>query len=186
MFHNKDYEEFKNELRKIITPDTVFVCVGTNKVIFDTFGPLCGSKLQQKRIPYFGDCKYNVNAINMYDRLEEIYKINNIDNKNIIAIDASITADINKLNKLEIKRNRGVKPGAGMGKVFPTIGVNSVLMYTLLREDLYEVLYGYKNSFNGKRKDKADIKIIKERVKVLTTLISEVYNEVCNENIKIN
>ena len=163
MFHNKDYEEFKNELRKIITPDTVFVCVGTNKVIFDIFGPLCGSKLRQKGIPYFGDCKYNVNAVNMYDRLEEIYKI----------------------NKLEIKRNRGVKPGAGMGKVFPTIGVNSVLMYTLLREDLEKVLRGYKNKFNGKRKDKADIKIIRERVEILTTLISEIYNEVCNENIKI-
>ena len=50
MFHNKDYEEFKNELRKVITPDTVFVCIGTNKVIFDIFGPLCGSKLKRKNI----------------------------------------------------------------------------------------------------------------------------------------
>ena len=106
MFHNKEYEEFKNELRKVITPDTVFVCIGTNKVIFDIFGPLCGSKLKRKKIPCFGDCKNNVNAINMYERLNEIYDINDIENKNIIAIDAYITEDGNKLNKIELKRNR--------------------------------------------------------------------------------
>lgn len=185
MFHNKDYEEFKNELRKIITPDTVFVCVGTNKVTFDMFGPLCGTKLRRKNIPYFGDCKHNVNALNMYDRLEEIYKINNIDNKNIIAIDACITADVNKLNKLEIKRNRGVKPGAGMGKTFPSIGVNSILLYTLLREDLNKALNGYKNNYKGKRKDSSDGKKIKEQAKLLTELIAEIYNEVCNESINM-
>ena len=185
MFHNKDYEEFKNELRKVITPDTVFVCIGTNKVIFDIFGPLCGSKLKRKKIPCFGDCKNNVNAINMYDRLEEIYKINNIENKNIIAIDASITEDVNKLNKIELKRNRGVKPGAGMGKVFPSVGQHSVLMYTLLREDLNKVLNGYKYTMTGKRHDKADMRIIRSNAIKLVEIIEEIYNEVCNENLNI-
>ena len=37
-----NYEYIKEELRKIVTPETIFVCVGTNKVTFDIFGPLCG------------------------------------------------------------------------------------------------------------------------------------------------
>ena len=97
-----DYNKIKEELRKVVTQDTVFACVGTNKVVFDMFGPLCGELLKRKNIPYYGDYKYNINSVTMYERLEEMYIINNHENTNIIAIDAAVTDDEEKINKLEI------------------------------------------------------------------------------------
>lgn len=178
---NFDKETMRKELRKIITPDTVFVCVGTNKALFDIFGPLCGSYLKRKNIPYFGDCDYNVNAITMYDRLEEIEKLN-IKNKNIIAIDAAITGDEEKVNKVVVKRNRGVYPGAGVGKKFPEIGKNSIMMFTLIKEDLKPTMDGYRNG-KGMMTDRCDIKRIRNYAKELVNVIDEVYKEVCTTQL---
>lgn len=171
-----DRENIKNDLREIMTRDTVFVCIGTDKVIFDIFGPLCGSHLKRKNIPYYGDCDHNVNAITMYNRLEEIER-DNIDNKNIIAIDAAVTGDKDKVNKVEVKKGRGIFPGAGVGKKFPVIGVNAIMMFTLNKADLKQTMKAYRNN-EGFMHDKADIRRIRKYAKVLVDIIEEVYEEV--------
>lgn len=176
-------ELIRKELKEIITADTVFVCVGTNKALFDIFGPLCGSYLKRKNIPYFGDCDYNVNALTMYTRLEEIKKLN-IDNKNIIAIDAAVTKEGDKVNTVVVNRNRGIYPGAGVGKKFPEIGKNAIMMFTLSREDLKPTLDGYRNG-KGMMNDRCDIKRIRRYAKELVKVIDEVYQEACGVQVLV-
>lgn len=181
-----DRKQIKNDLREIMTKDTVFVCVGTNKVIFDLFGPLCGDYLKRKNIPYFGDCNYNVNAVTMETRLKEIYKEKGLDNKNIIAIDAAVTDDNNKVNRVVVNRDRGIYPGAGVGKKFPMIGNNAIMMFTLNKEDLRYTMAKYKSGNNeGKIHDRADFGRIKRYAIELVNIISEVYDEVCNVEMNI-
>ena len=177
-----DYNKIKEELRKVVTRDTVFACVGTNKVVFDMFGPLCGELLKRKNIPYYGDYKYNINSVTMYERLEEMYIINNHDNANIIAIDAAVTDDEGKINKLVFK-DRGVKPGAGVGRNFPMIGDHSILMFTLTNSNLKKTMKYYrKGNYVGRKKDLSNRELIKEQAKKLVDIIEEVYNEVCCKN----
>lgn len=180
-----DRKQIKEELREIMTKDTVFVCVGTDKVTFDLFGPLCGDYLKCKNIPYFGDCEYNVNALTMETRLKEIYKINGLENKNIIAIDAAVTDDEDKVNKVVVKRDRGIYPGAGVGKKFPMIGDNAIMMFTLNRIDLEYTMNKYRNTNKGRLHDKADLGRIKRYAVELVNIIEEVYNEVCNVEMNI-
>lgn len=180
-----DRKQIKEDLREIMTKDTVFVCVGTNKVVFDLFGPLCGNHLKRKNIPYFGDCDYNVNALTMEDRLKEIYNKNKLENKNIIAIDAAVTDDDKKLNKVVINKKRGIYPGAGVGKNFPMIGDNAIMMFTLNKADLRYTMDKYKNSDDGKLYDKADLGRINRYAIELVNIIEEVYNEVCNVQVNI-
>lgn len=176
-----NYDTIKEELRKVITPNTVFACVGTNKVIFDVFGPLCGEMLRRKGVPYYGDYKHNINAITMYNRLHEIYEEDKLDNADIIAIDAAVTEDDNKLNTLVFK-DRGVKPGAGLGKRFPTIGAYSILMFSITRKNLDKSMFHYhKSLYYGRRKDLSDRSIIRQHAENITNIIAEIYHEVCKQ-----
>ena len=43
------YEELREALERTITPETVFVCVGSSKVTFDIFGPLMGELLNKAK-----------------------------------------------------------------------------------------------------------------------------------------
>lgn len=182
-----DRKQVKNELREIMTKDTVFVCVGTNKVAFDIFGPLCGDYLKKKGIPYFGDCKYNVNSLTMDDRLEEIYKINKLENKNIIAIDAAVTDDNDKVNRIVVNKKRGIYPGAGVGKKHPMIGDNAIMMFTLNKIDLRQTMENYRkySLAEGNKRDLCDIKRIRRYAYDLVNIINEVYQEVCNIEMNI-
>ena len=182
---NFDRKQIKDDLKEIMTKDTVFVCVGTNKVVFDLFGPLCGDYLKRKNIPYFGDCEYNVNALTMEDRLKEIYNKNKLENKNIIAIDAAVTDDDEKVNKVLVNKERGIYPGAGVGKKFPMIGDKAIMMFTLNRTDLKYTMNKYRNTNEGRLHDKADLGRIKRYAVELVNIIEEVYNEVCNVEMNI-
>ena len=174
----EDYEEMKEELRKIVTPQSVFVCIGTNSVMFDIFGPLCGDHLKNNKVPYYGDSISNVNGLNMMEILNQIYNIDNIDNDNIIAIDASITKYEYRLNRVQITDETGVMPGAGVGRKFPMVGNKSIKMFTLLEKDLKKVMRGYKTC-QGMKNDTSDIRKISISARLLCEMISEVYNEVC-------
>ena len=182
-----DRKQIKEDLKEIMTKDTVFVCVGTNKVVFDLFGPLCGDYLKRKNIPYFGDCEYNVNALTMEDRLKEIYNKNKLENKNIIAIDAAVTDDDEKVNKVLVNKERGIYPGAGVGKKFPMIGNKAIMMFTLNRTDLKYTMemYRTKSLNEGKAYDRADLGRIKRYATDLVDIIEEVYNEVCYVEMNI-
>ena len=171
--------DIKDMLKGVITEKTVFVCIGSDKVLFDIFGPLCGTLLAEHGIPHYGEIGDPVNAINMYEKLHQIYDIDGIDECDIIAIDASMTSDDNKLNKLEL-RPCGVQPGAGMGRTFPKVGKHSLVMYTLSKYDLKTVIsyYDRLGVEKGYEYDLADDEKINIQAQLLVGLIAEVYNEV--------
>jgi putative sporulation protein YyaC len=176
------YEEVRIALEKLITPETVFVCVGSSKAVFDTFGPLMGDLLKRRGVPYYGDNKYNVNSVTMYDRLEEIYDIDGNENHNIIAIDAAVTDRVSDKNKVIFKEGQGVKPGAGIGRKFPMIGDNSLLLFTLHRSELDETMKYYNKSLPlGRRKDLCDRNYIRLCAIKIADMIAEIYHEVCKE-----
>ena len=58
--------ELASELAKIIDENTIFVCVGTDRIIGDSLGPIVGSLLQD-RIPnkVYGTVEYPVHALNV-------------------------------------------------------------------------------------------------------------------------
>lgn len=175
-----NFDNVKNELRDIVTKETVFVCIGTPRCKFDAFGPLVGNELRDRGIPYYGDCNYGVNGVTMYDRLEEIYEYDKVENKNIIAIDAAVTVDDEMVNQV-IVRDRGIRPGSGVGKKFPTVGENAIMMFTLTKAQVPNVMRGYqRNDFVGRQNDICDYRLIKEYAKTIADVIEEVYNEVLN------
>ena len=179
-------EGIREGLEKVVTKDTVFVCVGSSKVTFDCFGPLMGKLLKERNVPYYGDYKYNVNAITMYDRLDQIYNEDEIDNKNIIAIDAAVTENPDWKNVIVMKEGLGVKPGAGLGRSFPTIGVNSILLFTLTKDELKETMKYYrKELFVGRRKDLSDKELIKEYAVYVADMIEEIYDKACQKDIQL-
>lgn len=161
-----DYDKIKDQLNNIITENTVFVCIGTDKVEFDMFGPLCGTELKNNKIPYYGDMKDTLNGLNIEEKIRNIYKVDKIDNCNIIAIDAAVTKNKDKINKIEVRENISVKPGSGMGKNHNLkIGQHSIVMYTITKDDLY------------KEYDKKNVKIMKKNVKNLCEIIKDVYKK---------
>ena len=139
--------------------------------------------LKQNNIPYYGDFNDNVNAITMERRLHEIYVRDSVKDYNIVAIDAAVTDENEKVNKV-VFSNRGVNPGAGLGKRFPMIGDHSILLFTLNRTDLKKTMSYYRKGLSiGKKKDLSNIDVIYEQAKIITDIIIEVYNEVCKVSI---
>lgn len=79
-----------NQLKNIINKDTVFVCVGTDKIIFDSIGPLVGHIIKQRfpNITLYGDLKNTLNGTNISTKIQEIKTKHK--NNTILAIDATI------------------------------------------------------------------------------------------------
>ena len=181
------YEELREALERVITPETVFVCVGSSKITFDVFGPLMGELLKLRNVPYYGDYTHNVNAITMYNMLNKIYKIDKRKNSNIIAIDAAVTENDNEKNTFVFKEGQGVKPGAGVGKQFPIIGSNSILLFTLNNTELQHTLKYYKKSLQiGKLRDLSSLEQIRRHAVRIADMIAEIYDNVCNSNAQVN
>jgi putative sporulation protein YyaC len=170
-----EYDILKEELRKVMTPDTVFVCIGSANVQFDTFGPLCGTFLKKKGVPYYGDMINPVNGINMYDRLSEIYGRDGIKNENIIAIDACLTDNEDKINNIGYRPYAGIDPAKGVGGRFPTVGTKSIVFYALTKKNLKEL---FKRGV-----DRSNKQLIKRHANLVTDVIAEVYQEICNNEI---
>lgn len=168
--------KLRDELRDIITSDSVFVCVGTHKILFDAFAPCCGYFLEGKNIPVYGTTDKNVNASNIYDRLYEIYDIDKIDAKNIIAIDSAVASDVNKKNSIEVRKNCPIRPGAGVGKELPSIGAHSIVLYTLTKDEVDYVMDGYRSGV-GSKNDPCTSDYVIANSLLLANVIEEIYNE---------
>lgn len=88
--------------RKDYNSKIILLCIGTSKIMGDSFGPLVGYKLKNKinddRIIILGDLKDNINALNIEKRLVEVKK--DYKDSLIIAIDAALSKkeDIGKID----------------------------------------------------------------------------------------
>ena len=85
------FEDYVSILKRYIQNyknKILFVCIGTNKVLADSIGPLVGSYLKQNLQPkmVLGDCNNN-----MCNKFDMIYNYPKIRNKYIVAIDSAIS-----------------------------------------------------------------------------------------------
>ena len=104
----------------------VIVCVGSTKVISDSFGPIVGHILCEKYNPdayVYGTLSAPINALNLVSSLEKIKQRHK--KSKIICVDSFEPI---RSNKDEIRFINGpIKPGLASGKNLPPVGDISII-----------------------------------------------------------
>lgn len=108
--------------------DYIFLCVGSDKITGDAFGPLVGDKLQKLFKNYYnnisveGTLENTISATNIEEKIKQIY--NKYKNPCIIAIDSALSnkEDIGKIIVTDTK----MRLGKGTNKRMPAIGNISI------------------------------------------------------------
>ncbi|UZQ81797.1 spore protease YyaC [Thermoanaerobacter sp. RKWS2] len=102
----------------------VIFCIGTDKLIFDSYGPFVGYLLKnvynlhnKENIIILGDLKNPVHAVNLVQKIEEVDKENSL----IIAVDVAITYK-KEYHKAIVVEEGPIEPGAAAGKKLPKVG----------------------------------------------------------------
>jgi putative sporulation protein YyaC len=113
------------EIKDCLPDNTVFVCIGTDKCIGDTLGPLVGTLLTEKncKYPVYGTLDKPIHALNIDEKLEDIFTKH--PDAYFIGIDACLgdECDIGDIRF----RDYPIRPGKGVGKDLPTIGQKSII-----------------------------------------------------------
>lgn len=122
--HNS-YMEIANKIKEYIKDNTVVICVGTDKCIGDSLGPLVGSILVENNflLPVFGTLQSPIHALNIEDKLNYINKLH--PNALIIGIDACLGEE-DSIGEIHI-RDYPIHPGKGVGKSLPEVGQISII-----------------------------------------------------------
>jgi len=111
-------------LAEYLYQNTAIVCIGTDKCIIDSLGPLVGTMLKKNNLSMdiYGTLDKPVHAINLGEYIKTIKKKNY---SNILAIDACLST---KKNQGIIEAREGpITPGKGIGKYLPEIGDISII-----------------------------------------------------------
>lgn len=124
------YNIFVNELKSKIdnkNKKIIFLCIGTNKIIGDSFGPLVGTNLEHflkynNKVAIFGNINNPVNALNIEEKLIYINKV--YTDKYIIAIDSAVS-DKNFVGDIFVTKNKMVL-GKGLNKEIFSLGDISI------------------------------------------------------------
>lgn len=120
------YYKVASFIKDYIDKDTIIVCIGTDRIIGDSLGPIVGSMLKHKGfpLPIYGTIEEPIHALNMDKKLDEIKKLH--PGKNIIGIDACLCDNKNEVGQIQA-RDYPVLPGKGFGKSLPGIGEVSII-----------------------------------------------------------
>lgn len=102
----------------------VILCIGTDRLIGDSLGPLAGSLLQRAHcpLPVYGTLDQPVHALNLADSLADIRRSHPYNP--VIAIDASLGPD-SRIGCITL-RPHGLTPGAGVHKRLAPAGDISI------------------------------------------------------------
>lgn len=103
----------------------VILCIGTDRMIGDSLGPLAGSLLEScagTRFSVYGTLRRTVHALNLPEVIEEIKKDH--PDSTVIAIDASL-GPIRSIGSVFV-RSGSLHPGAGVRKQLPAAGDISI------------------------------------------------------------
>lgn len=106
--------------------EVIFLCIGTDKIIGDSFGPIVGHYLTQKKYTVYGTLENTVNGTNLNKYINEIY----IKHKSpyIIVIDSAL-GERENINKIVVGKG-GIIPGSALNKKNKSIGdlyINAVV-----------------------------------------------------------
>ena len=107
-----------------IDRELVWVCIGTDRSTGDSLGPFVGTMLTEAGVPnVYGTIDHPVNALNLTERLERIEEAH--PDACIIGIDACL-GKAKSVGSMELK-DGAVEPGAGLGKVLPSVGDYNII-----------------------------------------------------------
>ena len=132
------YNVFVNELKNKIDNQNkkiIFLCIGTNKVIGDSFGPLVGTNLEHflkynNKVAIFGNINNPLNALNIKEKL--IYINKTYIDKYIIAIDSAVS-DKNFIGDIFVTKNKMIL-GKGLNKEIFSLGDISIKCSVCINE----------------------------------------------------
>lgn len=121
----------------------VVVCIGTDKVVCDSLGPIVGTMLNdkmQRPLYIYGlqcRCLTALNIADSYSRIKELHP-----NSTILAVDAGV-GDSSQIGKVQLS-NHGILPGLATNRQLPCIGdigivgiVDSRAMKNFYQDTLY-------------------------------------------------
>lgn len=119
------YYKIANFLKEYINKDSIIVCIGTDRCIGDSLGPIVGSMLKHKNFPLnvYGTVDHPIHALNIKEKLIQIKSLH--PKSNILAIDACL-GDKNSIGEIQA-RDYPVHPGKGVGKSLPDVGEISIV-----------------------------------------------------------
>jgi len=130
--YNKFVNDFSNKVYNLKSDkpfsDYIFLCVGSDKIIGDCFGPLVGENLKKDLKNFFynikiiGTLEETVSGVNLENEVRKIY--NTYQNPCIIAIDAALSKqeDIGKI----VVSNSKMKFGVGTNNKIIEVGDISI------------------------------------------------------------
>lgn len=130
-----------NEIEKL-----TIVNIGTPKVDYDSLGPTVGSILEElleeneelkSFVEIIGTVEDSANALTVEKKTEHLVD-SNINNF-VLAIDAAVTYKPGDLFRRYI-RSTGIKPGAGVKKDLREVGDISIMVPTILRDEILDLL----------------------------------------------
>lgn len=102
----------------------IFLCIGTPEHVWDSYGPMVGSLLQEENIVCFGTMNSRVDSYNV-EAMEEKIRDEHKDAL-IIAVDSAVTKSRDKIGRISIVRD-GVKPGEAFTRDLRRVGDYSIL-----------------------------------------------------------
>lgn len=165
-FDNCVYANFNFEFNKVIKrvnekrySDLIFICIGTNKIVGDSFGPIIGEILKRnvkdRKIKVIGDLTNNINSKNIKNIKY------NCDNPYVISIDSALSDTIEPGNVFIIKK--GLVPGSALNK--KAIAIGNIAIKGIVAKDEKSLIKNYYNLKN------ADYKLILKFSKNISKII---------------
>ncbi|MCI8482263.1 MAG: spore protease YyaC [Clostridia bacterium] len=133
---NEKYNNFVHEFSNILYnlkvdipfSDYIFLCVGSDKIIGDSYGPLVGEKLKNSfknmyhNIKIYGTLEDPISAVNLEKTVEDIDK--KYQHPCIIAIDSALSFS-NKIGSIFVSDTK-MQFGKGAGKKMIQVGDISI------------------------------------------------------------
>lgn len=146
-----DYKRFVWELKNVINynnanKEILFLCIGTNRIIGDSFGPVVGSVLKKyyhksQKIKILGD----LNNVVTYCNINEILEKEKKENELIIVLDSALST-FNNIGKVFIQ-NRGLRYAECLKKKNKLIG--DISIKAVVGENANSCAQNYKNLINA-------------------------------------
>jgi putative sporulation protein YyaC len=118
-----EIEKISTILKEVLcqtSKEIVFLCVGSDRSTGDSLGPIVGTMLKERNIPYpvYGTLEQPVHALNIKKVIKDIHKT--YEEPFIFGIDACL-GDERKIGSVFIKEGPFI-PGNAVNNVLPSVG----------------------------------------------------------------
>ena len=175
--YRKFVQEFEEKMTRLYTKENysnlIFLCIGTNKVIGDSVGPIVGNELKSMEnnfVQIYGTMDNTLNFINAREIIKELYY--NFDNPFLVTIDAALS---------EIKKRGDIVVSEGYIKIGKALQ-KSICFYSNIN---IKCVVG--KSYLEKEKNVKELKSVKieETMEIANVVSSGIKNVLKKSNIYV-